>query len=99
MPAYRIFRLKENLRQQFRWAPHVSGLASAKPKDYEEDIVIEALTPYAAWTELRSAERPLQVGDLLDLGAGELRILKYVGFEEAQWILPEMKADLGSVPQ
>jgi len=31
------------------------------------------------------------VGDILEMDAGELRIYKYVGFEEAQWQVPEVK--------
>ena len=34
MPAYRIHRLKDHLRQSFRHAAHVSGAASVKPRDY-----------------------------------------------------------------
>jgi hypothetical protein len=29
------------------------------------------------------------VGDLLEPGEGQLRICKYVGFEEASWFIPE----------
>jgi hypothetical protein len=29
------------------------------------------------------------VGDLLETADGQLRICKYVGFEPAQWVLPE----------
>ena len=29
MPAYQIHRLKETSRQQFRWAPHASGVGIA----------------------------------------------------------------------
>jgi hypothetical protein len=91
MPTYRVFRLKENLRQQFRAAPHLSGVAAVKPKDYEEAFRIEASTPYAAWRLLRGSERELGPGDLLETPEGELRILKYIGFEEARWALPEAK--------
>ena len=81
--------MKENPRQQFRWAPHVSGAANVKPKDYEAAGEIEAENEYAAWAVLRGAESPLLVGDLLELAAGQLRICKYVGFEEARWFIPE----------
>ena len=40
---------------------------------------------------LREAGTPLAVGDLLEFGDGQLRICKYVGFEPAQWVLPEAK--------
>jgi len=89
MPVFRIHRMKDVPRQQFRWAPHVSGAANVKPKDYEPFGEIEADNEYAAWALLRSSERPLSVGDLLELSGGQVRICKYVGFEEARWILPE----------
>jgi hypothetical protein len=91
MPAYQIHRLKETSRQQFRWAPHASGVGIAKPKDYEKGPLVEAASPYALWIALRGTEDALQVGDLLELeGTGELRIFKYVGFEEARWYVPEV---------
>jgi hypothetical protein len=88
MPAYRVFRMKENLRQQFRWAPHLSGVTGVKPKDYEEIFTIDAPTLYAAWNDVRGTGQELIVGDLLSWDT-DLRILKYIGFEEARWILPE----------
>ena len=91
MPVYRIYRMKEAPRQQFRWAPHVSGSTSVKPKDYEEAERIEASNEYDAWRLLRATERPLALGDLLEAGNGELRICKYVGFDAAQWVVPEPK--------
>jgi len=81
--------MKDNPRQQFRWAPHVSGGANVKPKDYEQSGEVEAENEYAAWAVLRNSERPLQVGDLLEFAEGQLRICKYVGFEEARWFVPE----------
>ena len=92
MPSYRVYHLKDSLRQQFRWAPHVSGAATAKPKDYEQDGQIEARNEYAAWEALRGAGRPLSVGDLLENEKGQLRICKYVGFEPADWVQPEPAA-------
>src|ERR1700681_93780 len=91
MPSYRIHRLKDHLRQQFRTAPHVSGVASVKPRDYEPGDSIAASSPYAAFFAMRDGNLPLQVGDLLEAEAGALRIFKFVGFEEAQWVLPESK--------
>lgn len=91
MPEYRVFRLKDHLRQQFRWAPHLSGVTAVKPKDYEESFTVNAGTPYEAWHTLKGSERELRVGDLLGAGETELRILKYIGFEEARWVLPEPK--------
>lgn len=90
MPVFRIHRMKETPRQQFRWAPHVSGAANVKPKDYEAAGETEAENEYAAWALLRDGERPLDVGDILELPGGDLRICKYVGFEEARWFIPEL---------
>jgi len=89
MPAYQIHRLKESQRQQFRWAPHTSGVTVAKAKDYEKGALTEAASPYAVWLALRDTNDQLQVGDLLELENGELRIYKYIGFEEARWYVPE----------
>ncbi len=51
-----------------------------------------ALHEYDAWKQLRDSGNALQVGDLLEGQDGQLRICKYVGFEPAQWVLPEPKA-------
>src|SRR5215217_9044392 len=91
MSVYRIHRMKESSRQQFRWAPHTIGVTNVKPKDYEPAATVEATTPYAVWIELKDTVEPLQVGDILESESGELRIYKYVGFEEAQWFVPEVK--------
>ncbi|MDE3198367.1 MAG: hypothetical protein KGN84_18605 [Acidobacteriota bacterium] len=89
MPVFRIHRMKDNPRQQFRWAPHVSGTANVKPRDYEPADSIDAENEYAAWALLRNAETPLSVGDILETEGGELRICKYVGFEAARWLIVE----------
>ena len=94
MPSYRVFRLKDNFRQQFRSSPHLSGVTAVKPKDYDESFSVEASTPYSAWQSLRGTETALGPGDLLQAVDGDLRILKYIGFEEARWVLPEPKAPL-----
>jgi hypothetical protein len=91
MPTYRVYRMKDAPRQQFRWAPHVSGAASVKLKDYEPDGEVQAESEYDAWSRLRASEHPLAVGDLLESESG-LRICKYVGFESASWWIPEVKA-------
>jgi len=83
--------MKDSPRQQFRWAPHVSGCASLKPKDYEQRGQIEALHEYDAWRLLRESGEGLEVGDLLETEDLRLSICKYVGFEPAQWVLPEPK--------
>ena len=81
--------MKDAPRQHFRSAPHVSGVATVKPKDYEAASEVEADNEYAAWSLLRATEQPLNVGDLLEAPEGGLRICKYVGFEEAHWLLPD----------
>ncbi len=93
MPSYRIFRLKEEQRQRFRWGPHTSGATGVRLKDYVEAGSIEAASVYAAWAALRETDRALKVGDLLDLEGGSLSICKYVGFEEARWVTPEVKLE------
>jgi hypothetical protein len=55
---------------------------------------VEALHEYDAWRILREAGSPLAVGDLLEFEDGQLRICKYVGFEPAQWVLPEPKLQI-----
>jgi hypothetical protein len=93
MPQFRIHRMKDQPRETFRWAPHVSAQALVKLKDYEADGAVEALNEYEAWSQMRSCERPLLIGDLLETEAGELRICKYVGFEAAKWFVPEPHAE------
>jgi hypothetical protein len=91
MPSYRIHHLRDHLKQSFRNAPHVSGTAAVKPRDYTPGDSIEARSPYAAYFELRNNGKLIEPGDLLESEGGELRIFKFVGFEEAQWVLPEIK--------
>jgi hypothetical protein len=90
--------MKDAPRQQFRWAPHVSGAANVKPKDYEAADQVEADNEYAAWAVLRGSDRPLGVGDILETSTGQLRICKYVGFEEARWVVVEPPAADAAVP-
>jgi len=91
--------MKDSPRQQFRWAPHVSGAVTVKPKDYEPRGEVEARNEYDAWRVLREAGDPLLVGDLLEADGGQLRICKYVGFEPAQWVLPEPKLPTEPEPE
>ena len=101
MPHYRIYRMKDSPRQQFRWAPHLSGCASLKPKEYEPRGEVEARHEYDAWQIMRETGEPIAVGDLLESDDGQLRICKYVGFEPAQWVLPEPRhpaPDAGGQP-
>ena len=101
MPSYRVHRLRDHLRQPFRSAPHVSGTANIKSRDYvpgwipEEPAAeftgetLSAASPYAAYFERQDSAEPLQPGDVLEDENGALRIFKFVGFEEARWVLPE----------
>jgi len=89
MPVYRIHRLRDQQRQQFRSAPHTSGVTSVKQKDYREGGTIDAPSAYAAWSSLQGSPDPLTVGDLLETEDGRLSICKYVGFEEARWHVAE----------
>ena len=92
MPLFHVYRMKDAPRQQFRWAPHASGASQLKPKDFELSGEVEAEGPYEAWAKLRGTAQALDIGDLLESEAGELRICKYVGFEEARWAVPEQPA-------
>ena len=61
-------------------------------KDYDESGTIDAATPYAAWFQLKESKSDtLQVGDLLVDEVNQIRIVKYVGFEPAEWIVPDVK--------
>jgi hypothetical protein len=98
MAMYRVYRMKDAPRQQFRWAPHVAGAASVKAKDYEPDGDVQADSEYHAWSLLRASEHPLAVGDLLESETGALRICKYVGFESASWLVAETRPAPQSLP-
>src|SRR5689334_11734599 len=98
MALYRIYRMKDSVRQQFRWAPHTIGVTVAKQRDYELIDSIDAPGVYAVWMLLKDTDAPLQVGDILEVEGGELRIYKYVGFEEAQWHMPEIKTGFEAAP-
>jgi len=88
-------------RENFRWAAHTGGLAILKPKDYELGEEISAANPYECWRTALARGTPLRPGDVLqvienpELGlqssAGELFVTKYIGFEPAQWFVPEPK--------
>ena len=95
MPSFRIHRLKPHLRPAFRSAPHVSGTAQLKPRDYEPAETVEAASPYSAFLEMRGSGTPLEVGDVLEDENGALRICKFVGFEEAHFVIPEAKPLVG----
>jgi hypothetical protein len=102
MARYRIHRLKDTPRENFRWAAHTWGLAIVRQRDYEPGDELDAETPYAAWKILQSESRDLRPGDLLETcrafvpgeaTTGPLLILKYIGFEPADWYAPPAKLD------
>jgi hypothetical protein len=97
MPTYRIFRMKEHVRLSFRAAPHTSGETAVKLKDYVEAGTIEAVNTYEAWELLRATELPLEVGDILENELGGIKICKYIGFDDAKWMIPEVKPGMDSV--
>jgi hypothetical protein len=84
MALFRIHRMRPHVKQSFRWAPHVTGLAIVKPRDYLPGAEIEAPNEYALWAELKKSENPLEIGDLVESGSA-LKICKFVGFESAKW--------------
>ena len=88
---FRLHRMKDAPRDHFRWAAHTSGLAIAKPKDYDPDEQVDCSSTYAAWKLLREKGTPLRTGDILEDETGALVIAKYIGFERAQWFVPEPK--------
>ena len=83
--------MKEQSRLSFRAAPHTSGETAVKLKDYIEGGSGEAASAYEVWESLRGTEQPLEVGDILESDLGGIKICKYIGFEDAKWILPEVK--------
>jgi hypothetical protein len=100
LPSYRIHRIKDSQKEQFRWSAHTGGVAIVKPRDYEPAGQVQSQSPYSLWKELQDsksphAERPLAPGDVLEAvesdGPGRLFITKYIGFEPAQWFVPETK--------
>lgn len=94
MPLYRIHRLREQARLSFRNAPHATGLVTVKPKDYEAKEEFEAENPYALWKTLSETPDKLEVGDVLADIEGKLLICKYIGFDDAQWLVIEAKQSL-----
>jgi hypothetical protein len=99
MPTFQIYRMKEGSRPSFRSAPHTAGLASIKPRDYEKAGIADANSAYAVWSAMNATDEPLLVGDVLESADGVVKVFKYVGFEDARWVLPEVKAGMEGLPQ
>jgi hypothetical protein len=91
MALFQIHRIKQSPGEVFRWAAHTGGLAIVKERDYERGQDLEAPSIYAAWQALAASEHPLAVGDMLEDQSSKLCILKYIGFEPAQWFVAEPK--------
>ena len=91
MASYKVFRLKSNLRTHFRQLPHLSGAAQLKLKDYVEGVEVTAGNRYAAWMEMKRTNDPLEVGDALVEDGANMFVVKFVGLEPAEWIVPEIK--------
>lgn len=83
--------MKEQARLSFRAAPHTSGETAVKLKDYVEAESVDAVNTYEAWEILRASQTPLEVGDILESELGGIQICKYIGFDAAKWIIPEVK--------
>lgn len=98
MAIFQIYRMKEAARHSFRSAAHTAGLAQVKPRDYEKQGQAEGNSAYGVWTALQGTADALEVGDVLEAPDGTLRICKYVGFEEARWVLPEVKSGVEGFP-
>jgi hypothetical protein len=99
MVSFKIHRLKDQAAAQFRWAPHTSGPATVKQRDYEMIGEVEALGAYSLFNQLRGTPNELRVGDLVELPDGGLRIFKFVGLEEATWFVAPVKPENGAPPQ
>ncbi|MBZ5604275.1 MAG: hypothetical protein LAO79_18390 [Acidobacteriia bacterium] len=91
--------MRDHLRPAFRSAPHVSGTAQLKPRDYEPAETVEAASPYAAFLDMRSSGTPLEVGDVLEDERGMFRVCKFVGFEEAHFMVPEARPLIDVTPE
>jgi hypothetical protein len=90
MASFRIHRMRPHVKINFRWAPHVAGLAIVKQRDYLPGGEFEAPDEYALWADLRNSDDKLEVGDLVERSGAEdtvggLKICKFVGFEAAKW--------------
>ncbi len=94
MVSFKIHRLKDQAATTFRWAPHTSGAATVKQRDYELAGEVEAASAYALFNQLHGTPNALRVGDVLELPDGTLRIFKFVGLEEAQWWVPPVKPEM-----
>lgn len=99
MTVFKIHRIREQAAAQFRFAPHTSGPATVKQRDYELAGEVEAPSAYALFNQLRDTPNALRVGDILELPDGSLRIFKFVGLEEAAWFIAAPRPDAPAQPE
>lgn len=95
---YLIHRMKDTPLEHFRWTAHTGGLVTVKARDYQPAERVDASSPYAAWKLLADGDGALRPGDLLErLNADglpeEMYICKFIGFELAEWFVPEIKTE------
>ncbi len=93
MQSFKIHRCKDHISSQFRWAPHTSGPATVKQRDYEIVGEVEAPGAYALFNQLRGTPNELRVGDIVELPDGSLKIFKFVGLEDATWFVAPPKPE------
>lgn len=96
MVSFKIHRLRDQVSSQFRWAPHTSGPATVKQRDYEVVGEVEAPSAYALFNQLRGTPNELRVGDLVEFPDGSLKIFKFVGLEDASWFVAPIRPDLNA---
>ncbi len=90
--------MKDMPLEHFRWTAHTGGLLVVKARDYQPAEQVDASSPYAAWKLLAEGDGALRPGDLLerlnpDGLPEEMYICKFIGFEPAQWFMPEAKTE------
>jgi hypothetical protein len=99
MLSFKIHRCKDHVSHQFRWAPHTSGPATIKQRDYEVIGEVEAPGAYALFNQLRGTPNALRVGDVVELPDGSLKIFKFVGLEDAAWFVAPPRLESTAEPE
>ena len=74
-----------------------------RAKDYDCSRKVDGVTPYAVWKSLEDTGQDLRPGDLLEIVnpdemTGALYIAKYIGFEPAEWYVPEVRPETPATP-
>lgn len=100
MPRYRIYYLKDSKVETYRLAPPREGDRLLRPPNYEDQGVIEAASPYAAWQLLQGEEaerrdlRKFGVGDILEPEGGRPILCNFWGFNQGEWRRKETEPPL-----